>query len=107
MITVVTRIESHGELGWEPGMSDQEAEDRDRDAGWRHGDEAEVELVAAMHVAAGRWMPEQAADHLRRLREQAARDRALVEDFERASRRWPGGRPTSGRLLWWPGGGSG
>lgn len=80
---VATRIESHGELVWEPGMSDEEHEVRDRDIAWRNGGEADVAEVVAMHVEAGRWTKERAEAHLAGLRAQAVSDRAKVLEFDR------------------------
>lgn len=80
---VPTRIESHGELVWEPGMSDEEHEVRDRDIAWRNGGQEDVTEVVAMHVEAGRWTKERAEAHLAGLRAQAVSDRAKVLEFDR------------------------
>lgn len=80
---VTTRIESHGELVWGPGMPQEEAEVRDRDVAWRHGGEADAADVVAMHVAVGRWTEARAEAHLKMLRAQAERDREQVEEFDR------------------------
>lgn len=86
--SVVTRIESHGELVYEPGMSREEEAARTRDVMWRHGGEARVREWAALNVAEGYRTQEQADAHVRRQEEQAKNDRAFVAraDAERAAR---------------------
>lgn len=58
------RVELHGELIYQPGMSFDEERMRIRDVVWRHGGGDRVRTFAARYVEDGLWTQAQANDHL-------------------------------------------
>ena len=77
--SVVTSVSMHGEVVYEPGMSEEEEDARTRDVMWRHGEAEDLRPRTERFVEKGYMTPEQAAEHIAHQEKQAAEDRAYVE----------------------------
>ena len=88
--SVVIKIESYGEVVYEPGMSEAEIQAREQDVSYRHGGMERVRQAAIDNMADGIFTQAQADAHVKRHEEAAKAARAAVEFYDAQKRGGPG-----------------